>query len=61
MPVSFSYFTSLSINSLKWEKPETKLDFWNRASYVHQLLVARKFNERFSLEINPTFVHRNMV
>jgi hypothetical protein len=28
---------------------------------VHQLLIARKFNERFSLEINPTYVHHNMV
>jgi hypothetical protein len=30
-------------------------------SYVHQLLIARKFNERLSLELNPTYVHRNMV
>ncbi len=61
MPISLSYFNSLAINTLRWEIPDTKLNFWNRASFVHQILVARKFNERFSLELNPTYVHRNMV
>jgi opacity protein-like surface antigen len=60
MPVSLSWFSSSAINSLKWEGTGT-LNFWDRVSYVHQLLIARKFNERFSLELNPTFVHRNMV
>ncbi len=60
MPISLSYLTSFAINSLKWDQPNT-LYFWDRVSFVHQLLIARKFNERFSLEINPTFVHRNMV
>lgn len=60
MPVSISYLTTAAINTLKWDGPG-ELDFWNRLSYVQQLLVARKFGERFSLELNPTFVHRNMV
>ena len=60
MPVSISYLSTLALNSLKWDGPE-KLPFWNRTSYVHQLLVARKFSERLSLELNPTFVHRNLV
>ena len=60
MPVSLSYFTSAAVNTLKWDKEGT-LPFWDRLSYVHQLLVARKFNERFSFELNPTFVHRNMI
>lgn len=60
MPVSLSYFASSAVNSLKWTGPGS-LDFWDRVSYVQQLLVARKFNERLSLEINPTYVHRNMV
>lgn len=60
MPVSLSYFASSAVNSLKWTGPGS-LNFWDRVSYVQQLLVARKFNERFSLEINPTYVHRNMV
>jgi len=62
MPISLSYFTSLAINSLNASSMgiSGKVYFWDRASFVHQLLVARKFNERFSLEINPTYIHRNM-
>jgi hypothetical protein len=63
MPVSISLFTSIAINSLNNRDMSvpSKIYFWDRASYVTQVLVARKFNERFSLELNPTYVHRNMV
>ncbi len=60
MPFAVSYLAGAAINSLKWER-EQKLYFWDRVSYVHQLLIGRKFSERFSLELNPTFVHRNLV
>jgi Membrane bound beta barrel domain (DUF5777) len=32
-----------------------------RFSYTTQLLIARKFSERFSLQLVPTFIHYNMV
>lgn len=35
--------------------------FTRRLSYTHQLLVARKFNEKISVQLMPTFVHRNFV
>lgn len=60
MPVSLSFLSTIAINSLRWEG-QGELPFWNRTSYSSQILVARKFNERFSFEINPTYVHRNMV
>ena len=60
MPVSVSYLSSSAINSLRWEG-DGELNFWNRFSYVHQLLIARKLNDRISVEVNPTFVHRNLV
>jgi len=60
MPVSVSYLATTAINTLKWEGPGN-LNFWDRVSYVHQLLIGRKMNDRFSIEINPTYVHRNMV
>jgi opacity protein-like surface antigen len=60
MPVSLSYLATTAISTLKWEGTGS-LNFWDRVSYVHQLLIARKFNERLSLELNPTYVHRNMV
>jgi opacity protein-like surface antigen len=63
MPISLSYFTSIAINSLNNTALgiSEKVYFWDRASFVHQILVARKFSEHFSFEMNPTYVHRNMV
>lgn len=58
MPISLSWFSSMAVNTLK--RPED-LDFWNRVTYVHQLLIARKFNDRFSLAFNPSYIHRNLV
>ncbi len=36
-------------------------DWQHRLAYNAQLLVARKFGERLSLQIMPTYVHRNFV
>jgi hypothetical protein len=33
----------------------------DRLSYCGQILLARKFSERFSLQLMPTFIHRNLV
>ena len=33
----------------------------NRFSYVYQVLIARRFGNRLSLQLNPTFFHRNYV
>jgi hypothetical protein len=33
----------------------------SRLSYCHQIHIARKFNDKFSLQISPTLVHYNMV
>jgi hypothetical protein len=61
MPVSLSYFASMAINNLKWTDPERTNYETSRYSYVHQLLLARKFSNRLSLQLTPTLVHRNLV
>ena len=63
MPVSLSYFTSIELNTLKFPvRPEgTSNYFSSRLAYVHQLLIARKFNDNFSFQLSPTFIHRNLV
>ncbi|MCF8334484.1 MAG: DUF5777 family beta-barrel protein, partial [Bacteroidales bacterium] len=35
--------------------------FSSRVSYVHQLLIARKFNNKLSLQLSPSLVHKNLV
>lgn len=60
MPVSLLYVGSIVINGQ--EDPATaQRSTTQRTSYVHQLILGRKFNDRFSLEIAPTYVHRNLV
>jgi len=60
MPVSVSIMSSVALKSLKWADPSRTNYFSSRLSYVHQVLIARKINQSFSVQITPTFVHRNM-
>jgi opacity protein-like surface antigen len=61
MPVTVSYFGGMALKSLRWEKPERKNFFSSRMSYVHQLLIARKFSEAFSAQLSPVVIHKNLV
>ena len=61
MPVTIVGFNSLSINNTLKESNYPKLKFANRLTYVAQLLISRKFSEKFSLELAPTFFHENFV
>lgn len=60
IPVSVSYFIS---SDIKGTKATTALDsiFINRLSYTHQILIARKMNESLSLQVMPSFGHKNLV
>lgn len=60
-PVTLAGFNSLSINNTLKESLYPKLEFKNRLTYVAQLLISRKFSERLSLEIVPSFFHENFV
>jgi hypothetical protein len=61
MPVSLSVFTSVALTSVKWADPERTNYFSSRLSYTAQILVARKISPGLSLQLSPTFVHRNLV
>ncbi|TLX76217.1 DUF3187 family protein [Labilibacter sediminis] len=64
IPVAVSYYTNLAVNTLKDDLIDSNRDsipFSLRLSYTHQLLVAHKLNEAISLQLMPTFVHRNLV
>ena len=59
VPVSLVLFSSFNFNGSDGPSPD---DFaWNRFSYLNQLLIARKFNEKFSLQLTPSFIHYNYV
>ncbi|MBU2649945.1 MAG: hypothetical protein KKA81_03345 [Bacteroidetes bacterium] len=61
MPISVSYFGNVAITSLKWADPDRKNYFTSRMQYVNQLLIARKFSSWLSIQLTPTFIHRNLV
>ena len=61
MPISLSYFASMVMRGTEWADPNRENYFSSRLFYCHQLLLARKFNDRLSLQLTPTFVHRNLV
>lgn len=61
IPLSVSWFSSTALNSLKWQDPERSNYFSSRLSYVHQLLIARKFSPGLSLQFTPSIVHKNLV
>jgi hypothetical protein len=60
-PVHLSYFASTEITTIRNLDTSRTIAFHSRLNFVHQLLIARKFNENFSAQLAPTFVHRNLV
>ena len=60
-PFAVAGFTSLAINNTLKESLYPEMKFDNRLVYVAQLLVSKKFNEKLSLELAPTFFHENFV
>ena len=61
VPVTLTLLTSTAVKSLKWPEEEHNFEFKHRLAYTHQILIARKFTEKLSLQLSPTLVHRNLV
>jgi len=60
MPIQLSYLLSTELISLK-SNPEKYKDVFSRMSFVNQILIARKINESISIQLTPTYIHRNLV
>jgi len=60
IPVSVVWVSTANFNTSKSFETPNDL-YWNRFSYVHQLLIARKFSNSFSLQFTPAIIHRNVV
>jgi hypothetical protein len=60
MPITLSYVGTTALMSLKWADTSRKNYFSSRLSYTHQLIIARKFSEGTSLQLMPTYIHRNL-
>lgn len=60
MPVTVSYVGTIALMSLKWADTSRKNYFSSRLSYTHQLIIGSKLSEGISLQLVPTFIHRNL-
>lgn len=60
-PVSVTYYTNMSFDTR--ENVDSSLFKFNsqRNSFFNQLIIARKFNDKFSLQIAPSISHQNSV
>lgn len=60
-PFTVVGYNSVTANTDLDKENLSGLEFEHRLSYVSQLLIARKFNKSFSLQIMPTLLHENLV
>jgi hypothetical protein len=61
MPVSVSVVTAIALKTLKFTDQTRTNYFTSRLAYVTQILVARKINEALSVQLTPSYLHRNLV
>lgn len=60
-PVTIAGFNSIAVNT-EWQKENYPLiQFEDRLSYVSQLLISKKVNDKLSLEVAPSYLHENTV
>ena len=58
VPVSVAWAGNAGVTT---EDYNLGFDFVNRLSYFQQLMIARKFSDRFSAQISPVYAHFNTV
>ncbi len=61
MPITLSYVPTVALKTLKFEDPTRENYFTSRLFFTHQLIIGRKFSENTSLQLMPTYTHRNLV
>lgn len=59
-PVTISLYTSVAITPQQFSNQNISFTIVDRMSYVNEILIARKISDKFSMQISPGFVHRNL-
>ena len=60
-PVSIVLVTGITVGTMPWSDTTHKYNFNHRMAFYNEVIIGRKFSERFSLQVSPIFVHRNLV
>jgi hypothetical protein len=61
MPVSVSVVTSIALKSIKFTDQTRTNYFTSRLAYTGQILIARKISQGVSVQLAPSYIHRNLV
>ena len=62
IPFSVILISGMTLNTLKTDDAsEIPYYYSNRLAYYYQAIIGRKFSERITLQLTPTFIHRNLV
>jgi len=60
-PITLTLKEGMEIKTLHWDNPNLDYPQTAKYTYTHTLFIARKFSKRFSAQIVPVIIHRNMV
>lgn len=60
IPITLIYVIDAQLRTQKFDDETRKNYFSSRLTYMHQLLIGRKFNESLTFQLMPTVIHRNL-
>ncbi len=60
-PVTFALVSGITMDGTSWADHSRKNFFTSRLAYYFEAIIGRKFSEKFSLQLSPTMVHKNLV
>ncbi|MBH1960047.1 MAG: hypothetical protein I8H68_08035 [Flavobacteriia bacterium] len=61
MPFDVVGYHVIDINSELDRDNYPNLRFTDRMAYLTQILISRRFSESFSMQLTPTYIHRNLI
>jgi len=60
MPISLVWASGVTLNGLKVPTAGVEATFTRRLAYYHELIIGRKFSDKFSLQFAPMLLHQNI-
>lgn len=61
VPFSVVLITGMSLRTQDFPEPKDVYEFQHRLAFYQEIIVGRKFSEALSFQLNPIFLHRNLV
>ncbi len=60
-PVSITYYANAAYNTKKDKEKDIYINYSDRLSYFHQIIIARKVTDKLSVQVAPSLSHQNVV